>query len=269
MKLIALLALALFAPPLLADEPDEPALLVIGASTSNGSTPFNDQMQAPLGGIAVGYGSYLSLGLALTRDAALPGYVINEAQAGATSFDRRACSTVCSETLKWQGFEKQLQKALTRVTSYDPVTGEAHVNARHVVIAGANDCKHSAAFDMPQSQAVPCSPADVDAFVDRMIDVGRKAVAAGLTPIYEVFPAYEDLDMPLFQQTFHLQWVIGEQDYNYLRDRYRSRLEAELPEAMVLDIWQGYVAMADGLHPTPATAKRAAQRIAKAILPQH
>lgn len=250
-----------------ADEADEPALLVIGASSSNGSTPFNDQLQAPLGGIAVGYGSYLPLGHALIRDASLPGYVINEAQAGASSFDRRSCgATTCSGTIGWQGFAKQLQKALARVTSYDPVTGEPHVNARYVVIAGINDCKHSASFDMPQSQAVPCSPAEVDAFIDRVIDVGRQAMEAGLTPIYEVFPAYSDLNLPLFQQTYHLQWVLSEQDYNALRDRYRSRLVAEFPEAMVLDIWQGYVAMDDGLHPTPATSKRAAQRIATAIL---
>lgn len=57
-------------------------LLVIGASWAEGKTPFNNGI-APLGGTSVGFGSYLSLGQALTRENKLPGYVINEAEAGA------------------------------------------------------------------------------------------------------------------------------------------------------------------------------------------
>jgi hypothetical protein len=55
-------------------------LLVIGASYSEGKPPFNNGI-APLDGSAVGFGSYLSLGEALTRNEELPGFVINEAQA--------------------------------------------------------------------------------------------------------------------------------------------------------------------------------------------
>ena len=40
----------------------EPAILVIGASLSEAKVPFNDELQAPLGGISVALGSYLSLG---------------------------------------------------------------------------------------------------------------------------------------------------------------------------------------------------------------
>ena len=69
----------------------EQPILVIGASFANGSTPFNDNLEAPLGGIAVGFGSYLSLGDALIRNSTVSGFVINEAQAGATTFDRESC----------------------------------------------------------------------------------------------------------------------------------------------------------------------------------
>ena len=72
------------------DKSDYP-LLVIGASTAQGVTPYNNGI-APLNGIAVNFGSFLSLGQALTRNHKLPGFVINEAQAGATTFPRLACA---------------------------------------------------------------------------------------------------------------------------------------------------------------------------------
>src|SRR3990167_7312053 len=71
--------------------PSSLPLLVVGASYAEGKTPFNQGI-APLGGIAVGFGSYLSLGQALTRSAPLPGYVINEGQAGGTTFARSYCA---------------------------------------------------------------------------------------------------------------------------------------------------------------------------------
>ncbi len=69
-----------------------PAILVIGASFENAVTPFNDKLEAPLGGISVNAGSYLSLGNALARTPLLDGFIINEAQAGATTFDRLNCT---------------------------------------------------------------------------------------------------------------------------------------------------------------------------------
>ena len=82
-------------PPAMADNAPVKAsglpLLVIGASYGEGKTPFNNGL-APLGGISVGFGSYLSVGQALTRAPQLPGYVINEAQGGATTFARSYCA---------------------------------------------------------------------------------------------------------------------------------------------------------------------------------
>jgi ribose-phosphate pyrophosphokinase len=44
-----------------------------------------------LGGISVGFGSYLSLGQALTREKKLVGFVVNEGQAGGATFARPFC----------------------------------------------------------------------------------------------------------------------------------------------------------------------------------
>lgn len=270
MRRIILLLLAFFsAPALQAGSPtpqaDSPALLVIGASFANGVLPINEQMQGVLGGISVGLGSYLSLGQALTRNATLPGYVINEAQAGASTFDRINCAGGCTPNLGWLGYEKQLQRALMRVSSQDASTGASVVNAKYVVISLANDCLHSNAFGIPEQDTAPCSAQQVDDYIDRLIAVGRMAEDAGLTPIYEVYPAWEYIDLAYAQPIYGLLWMIGEADYRYLRDRQASRLRAEMPEAMVLDYWGKFEPMGDRFHPSPRATTQAAQRIADAI----
>ncbi len=241
----------------------EEALLLIGASYVNGSVPFNDKLQAPLGGISVGFGSYLSLGQALTRSPLLPGFVINEAQAGATTFDRTACNPECTPGIGWQGYDKQFTKALARVQTRDPNSGQVvSTNARYVVIVMGNDCLHSDAFGIPQSQAQPCSVEQVNQYIDRLIAVGQRAINEGITPVYDLLPRYEDLDLPLAGQLFGLSWMIGEADYNQMRNIHLSRIAAELPQAIQVDMWKGFEHGGDGLHPTPETAKRAAMRVA-------
>lgn len=265
MKKTALFSLALVAfSPAFAAEPPLP-LLAIGASYVNASTPFNDALQAPLGGIAVGLGSYLSLGDALVRTPTLPGYVINEAQAGATTFDRVACNPVCGQSGAWHGYDKQLDKALARVTAYDPLTGARSVNARYVVIGLPNDCMHSDAFGIPQDQTSPCSVDDLNAYLDRLIAVGQRAQAAGVTPIYGELPSWGELDLPLTQRLFGLAWVMDEGSYRLLAQLTHQRLTTELPDALVLDYWRDFRHMGDGMHPTPDTSARAAKRIAEAI----
>jgi hypothetical protein len=69
---VAIPSAAQIAPPQL-------PLIAIGASYSEGATPFNNGT-APLGGVAVSFGSYRSLGVALTRQSTLPGHVVNEAR---------------------------------------------------------------------------------------------------------------------------------------------------------------------------------------------
>ncbi|WP_250655296.1 SGNH/GDSL hydrolase family protein [Alkalimarinus coralli] len=239
---------------------DKP-LLIIGASYANAGVPFNDNLQAPLGGGAVDFGSYLSLGNALVRTPLLDGHVINEAQAGATTFDRVACNPVCDPLVQWQGYDKQLTKALGRVT----VPG-GPVNADYVVITTANDCLHSDSFGIPQSDAIPCTLSDMNATVDRLIAVGQRALDAGVTPIYDIMPEWDALDLPFFQTAFGLNWAISETDYNQLRNLHKNRIANELPNAIQIDMWKRFEHRGDGIHPTDRTTKRAAMRIAVEML---
>jgi hypothetical protein len=244
----------------------EPAILMIGASTVDARTPFNDEMIPALGGISVANGSFLSLGNALVRNRKLPGFIINEAQAGATTFDRRDCipGPDCGPAF-WLGYDKQFTRALTYVTMSDPENpGHVIYNADYVVIIKANDCMHSAAFDMPQDQATLCSLEEVNGYIDRLISVGQRALDAGITPIYDVFPRWDDLDID--KPAFGLLWRIDEFGYNEMRNLHMTRIAEEMPEAILLDMWKGFVPMADGLHPNYKTAKKAAARIAKAII---
>jgi hypothetical protein len=264
-KWIALAAALLSLEPALAkDKPSQLPLLVIGASYSEGKTPFNNGI-APLGGISVGLGSYLSLGHALTGSELLPGFLINEAQAGAGTFARPFCApgaATCGPA-GWESYQTQLEKALARVAV--PPTFAAY-NAKYVVITMPNDCLHADAFGVPQSQSQPCTPAQMSASVDRMIAIGNFALSKGITPVYDVYPRYANLNLPLFRSLFGLAWVIGEHDYNMLRDLSRTRLQAELPAAIVLDIWAGFTHGGDGIHPDTTTTKNAARTIAHELI---
>lgn len=245
-------------------KPSSLPLLLVGASYADAKTPYN-QPQAPLGGIAVGFGSYLSLGAALTRNPDLPGYVINEGQAGGTTFARLDClpgATTCGPA-KWDSYLTQLQHALTRVGLPPNFT---QYNAKYVVILTPNDCLHSDAFGTPQAQNQPCTPAQLNQVADRLIEVGAYALSKGITPIYDIYPAYNKLDLNLFRTLYGLNWVIGQPDFHTLRHLTRTRIHAELPAAIQLDIWQDFVHMGDGIHPTPETARKAAKIIAKELL---
>ncbi|HEX6704248.1 MAG TPA: SGNH/GDSL hydrolase family protein [Albitalea sp.] len=263
-KWVALSLVCLSLSPALAkDRASRLPLLVIGGSYAEGKTPFDNGL-APLGGVSVGFGSYLSLGQALTRTDDLPGFVIDEGQAGAGTFARPWCApgaTSCGPA-GWAGYDTQLQRALARVAM--PPTFMQY-NAAYVVITSSNDCLHADAFGVPQAQAQPCTPAQMNQTVDRMIAVGRQALAAGITPVYDVLPRYERLDLPLFRSLFGLAWVIGESDYNQLRDLSAGRIRAELPQAVVLDIWRDFVHLGDGIHPNPDTARKAARVIANEL----
>jgi hypothetical protein len=242
------------------DKASERPLLVIGASYSEGKTPFNNGL-APLGGISVGFGSYLSLGHALTREPLLPGHLINEGQAGATTFARPYCAPgapTCGPA-SWDSYQTQLDRALARVAQPPSFTT---YNAKYVVISMPNDCLHADAFGIPQATSQPCTPAQMNAVVDRLIAVGQSALTRGVVPVYDVAPRYRDLDLPLFGATFGLAWVISEADYSTLRELRRTRIPAELPAAIVVDMWKEFKHAGDGIHPDDATTRKAARAVA-------
>jgi hypothetical protein len=238
-------------------------LLVIGASYSEGKTPFNKEV-APLGGVSVGFGAYLSLGHALIRNDSLPGHLINEGQAGATTFARPYCppgSATCGPAA-WDSYQTQLERALARVALPPAFTT---YTAKYVVVSTPNDCLHADAFGVPQATAQPCTPAQLNAVVDRLIAVGQYALSKGIVPIYEIMPRYQDLNLPLFGSTFGLAWVITEADYRTLRDLGRTRISSEVSGALVLDIWKNFRHIGDGVHPDEATVQKAARAVAQEL----
>lgn len=241
------------------DKTDYP-LLVIGASTGQGTTPYNNGV-APLNGISVNFGSYLSLGQALTRNHKLPGFVINEAQAGATTFPRLACAAGAASCgpAGWDSYQTQLERAVSRVALPPNFT---QYNAKYVVITMPNDCLHADAFGIPQNLTVPCSLEQMNGVAERLLSVGRSALSKGITPVFGLAPRYESLDLPLFQAKFGLYWVISEANYKAMRSLIQQRLSSELPGALVLDIWREFTHIGDGIHPNPATTQKAANIIA-------
>jgi hypothetical protein len=243
----------------------ESPIILVGASYAHGATPYNDELEAPLGGISVGFGDYLSLGNALVRNRSLSGHVINEAAGGATTFDRMVCNPTCTPSVMWQGYEKQLTKALGRVTAYDPLTGEANINAKYVFIALPNDCMHSDAFGIPQSQAQPCGTAELNELVDRLIALGQRVLDLGLTPVFNIPPTYEQLDLALFRDLFGLNWSMDKANYDEMLNIRATRIAAELPGAVQLKIWQKFVHLGDGIHPNRRSVIHAAKKIAKFI----
>lgn len=246
----------------------EPAILIIGASFANGVTPFNDAMDAPLGGICVNFGRYLSIGSAVVRDPRLAGFVINEAEAGATTFDRDACSTVGCGPAGWHGYSTQLYKALARVAVPDPEQPgrTLRYDADHVIISMPNDCLHADAFGVPQEFAMPCNEPELDAVVTRLIAVGAVALDHGITPVFEVYPDWTSLDFERFRQLFGVAWTIDETGYTYLRSQHLTRITNELSGSVVVDPWRNFVHLGDGLHPSPETATTAARELVQVIL---
>lgn len=246
-----------FAGHELDQQPSQKPLLLIGASYMEAKTPFNNGI-APQGGRAVAFGTYLSLGAALTRDQMLPGYVINEAQAGAGTFTRFQCppgAATCGAAV-WDSYQVQLTRALARVA----IPGG--YNAKYVISTISNDCLHAGGMGVPQPTSVPCTYEQLNAVADRLIALGNFAISKGLTPIFDMYPKYEDLDLPLFRVSAGVAWVINEQDYNTLRDLVHTRLAEELPGAIQLDIWKEFTHIGDGIHPDPATARKAAHVLA-------
>jgi hypothetical protein len=264
-KLLGLVLSAVLSSTAMAEEP----IIIIGASYANASTPINDNLDAPLGGVSVALGSFLSLGNGLVRNRSLSGHVINEAQAGATSFDRIACNPACTPDVMWQGYDKQFTKALKRVTALDPVTGDiAVLNAKYVVIALPNDCLHSDAFGVPQADTSPCTTQQMNESADRLIAVGQRAVDLGMTPIYPIPPTYEQLDLELFYTMFGLNWAADKANYDELVSIRTARIEAELPEAAQVNAWKRFVHIGDGIHPDQKSVIFAAKKIARFIKKQ-
>jgi len=138
-------------------------------------------------------------------------------------------------------------------------------NAQYVVLTIANDCLHSGAFMIPQEETQPCTLKELNAYVDRLIAIGQRALELGITPIYDRYPAYSEMNLPLSKQVYGMNWILDEDGYNELRDLHSSRIAAELPDALIVDMWRKFTPLNDGLHPNSKTSMSAARRIVRAI----
>lgn len=244
---------------------DNLPILVIGASFGNGNTPFEYGTSSPLLGLAVNGGKYLSLGDALVRAPGHNGHVVNEAQAGATTFAHPSCRTAlyggaCSSA-EFNSYETQLLRAASRVRSL--ATGE--YNAEYVIITAPNDCLHSDTFGIPEANAISCDIEDMQDAADRLVDVGRLAISLGITPIFAEYPPVEAIDLEGFRQSSLLAWTISESDYQLLNDTVMATLTTELPDALFINYWADFTQLGDGIHPDAATVKKAANIILQEI----
>ncbi len=247
---------------------DTDALIIIGSSYANGTTRIDDNQLASLGGLAVGSGAYLSLGDALVRERNLNGLVINEGNVGNTTFDRFSCfASQCLPFGKLLGYQKQFENALKRTAIYNPsspgvITG---YNAKYMIIGIPNDCVHSDAFGVPQSDTQPCTIAEINEIANNIIAIANQAESLGITVIIPIMPKYKSLDLGLVQLGLGLQWVADEYEYNDIRDTLKYRFRHELPDALVVNIWKKFVHRGDGIHPSKKNVKRAARKISLII----
>mgnify|MGYP003683001491 CR=1 FL=1 len=246
--------------PLLPEKP----LLLIGGSYANGNTPLQQDLQGPLSGISVGSGDYIDLGTALTR---LGAKVSNEGQAGATTFSRITCNPLCGQAT-WDSYSTQLQRALRRVTLFG-ANGPAGYNADYVIISIGNDCLHSDAFGIDQALTSPCSLVEQNSALDRLIAVGQEVLDLGMTPVFASYPSADDLDLPLFTQVSGLTWAMSNAQFESFGDLYASRIQQELPDAVLVKAWKRFSHRGDGIHPDDDTAMRAAFHFLRAISWDH
>lgn len=256
-------------PPNIVDMP----VLFIGSSYEKGTTAIDAESIGALGGAAVGAGSYLSLGDALIKDTlpGIGGLTINEAAVGSTTFDRVSCfALTCLSGGKMLGYFNQYQRTLLRVALRDPLNPVSIVgyNAKYLFIGVPNDCIHSDAFGIPQARTTPCTSVEINASVDKVIEVAKDALSRGITPIIPIHPEYVKLNLSLVQRGLGLVWVANDYQYNEMRTIYKNRVTAELPKALVVNLWADLVHRGDGIHPNLTTIKRAARKL-KLIIKQH
>lgn len=264
----AAFSLALLTPVGHAEGVFDAPIIFVGASFDNGDSPLTDEFVGPIAGLSVEAGKFLSVGAAVVRDPLSSGAILNEARGGSGTFTRLHCTHDECLPGNWPSYETQLEKGLMRSAVRNPLdfTDIQFYTARYVVFGIPNDCLHSDAAGVIQTESQPCETADFNATVDRLLAVGRRAIEAGLTPVFHTYPEFQYYDLSITTSLFNFVWMIDEASYDELREIHQTRIAAELPEAiLVTNAWEGFEHIGDGLHPNPATTTRAARAILLAI----
>jgi len=197
-------------------------------------------------------GSYLPLEGALYRKGFL---VTSEAVGGSATFGYTTC--LFGPCVHFDSYQEQFDKGLGKI--FSPVTLD--FNADYVIFAIANDCVHSLIYPVGSS---PCVTADYNQMVDTLVSVGQQACALGLTPIYDEYMEYGELNIGGFL-AFGAVWVIDEAGWNEMATIHRTRILQEVSCALQVDIWDNFNDLGDGIHPDETTSKKAAKAIKTAI----
>ncbi|MDH3973433.1 MAG: hypothetical protein OEV42_04050 [Deltaproteobacteria bacterium] len=213
--------------------PDDPVVALLGGSGSQGSTPLN----SPFGGMTVAGGSYLDLGDALIQE---NHRVHNSAQAGAYSYDVPGTG--------WLGYQSQYESALMQTAWID---GVDHLSA--VIIDQVNDCLHS----------FMCSEEDMDAYIQRAMDVAIAARDGGKCVVVMSLMPWENIDLPRVAALFGISYIISENDYRLMADKHRAAFES-LDGINYVDAYEGMTTY-DGIHWDSGSAKKGAHRVSKVL----
>jgi len=264
---------------------EKPVVLLLGASYDNGESGFDPVFlnqdlngdgkrdvvfEGPYFGGAVNAGKYLPL-----RDALqimhLQRGLITTARGGSTTFRRYSFLPVCADKFspacwfqgptEWLSYDEQLTRALGQVTLPD-----GSVSASHAVIGLANNCLHSNAFENNPALTQPCTQSDFDAHAQTLVDLSRKLLAAGITPVFYNYPPYGQLDLALSSQVYGFVWTIDKMGYKSLTTTRDNALRAVPGVIIVNNAFDGFFAHnGDGLHPNAFTMLRAAKDIVERI----
>ena len=155
----------------------------------------------------------------------------------------------------------QAQRTIMRAFDF----GTGGYNMDYMIIGTGNDCLHSDAFGIPQYLTQRCTSVEINQTVDNMIEVGEMLISVGITPVYSVYPKWDDIQLSNLETGFGLMWTITESNYNLLRDTHSQRIAAELPSALLVDTWEEYSTIGDGIHPDETTTFRSAGKLLDAM----
>ena len=246
---------------------DNKPILMIGSSYINSKTRIDDNGIASLVGLSVGSGSYYSLGDALLRNRRLNGLIVNEGNVGATTFDRFSClNDYCLSGGKLLGYQSQFENVLKRVAIYEPNNSiPIAYNAKYIIIGVSNDCIHSDAFGIPQSDTKMCSNQDIDESINKIIDVANNSLEVGIIPLISILPKYSNLDLKLLKQGLNLNWVIDKKTYKKYRKKLIFKIKNELGKKYILNIWNNFSHRGDGIHPNRKTVEHASKQVVKKL----
>ncbi len=240
-----------------AQQAEDYVLIFIGGSFQQGKTPYNLYLNGPLYGAAVNGGRYVSLASEFDR---MGYYIINEAQAGATTFERIGCGYDFCVEAYWDSYETQLDRAIPRVTSRDGT-----INAKFVVIGTSNDCLHPGAFNVPFIESKKCDYIDLIAWGNRLVAVAKRVQSYGLVPIVTEFPRWTTEQLKTFQEYNNMPWISTVEELDIRRKYLKTILHAELDEFIYVRPWGNFQSIIDGIHPTEETVTNAALTIENAM----